>query len=307
MSNPHGAGQHFTPAELDLTDCGVENLAVVVGELVLDAASSDGAAKYPTKLPRRIRQVESQDELRGRLSMVIPDQSQPRWTVVRMVVDGDQRFYIMVDRNPLSGLCQLRQAPSAVKRDKFMAVYDEWVNVPPVGLREYFLNSVLQFCNRTASEQKTRNAVGRASSEDLSGEEKNGEENEEEDSLGVKEEDADGDARLLLACTPIAQRHVDLSLDQELGETKVDSDEGCRASLPPTGITTGSSEADPVASQRADLDDSGKLGTLEIAAIGNHENPEAGITQALYFIILLSITRIVLCIEACKTAALGKR
>lgn len=308
MSSPHGAGQHFTTAEMDTTDCGVENLAVVVGELVLDAASGDGAAKYPTKLPHRIRQVESQDELRGRLNMVTPDQSQPRWTLVRMLVDGDQRFYIMVDRNPVSGLCHLRQAPSAAKRDKFMAVYDEWVNVPPVGLREYFMNHILQFCNRTAQEQKARNAVGSASSEDLLGVEADGEEADgEEYSSGVKEEDEDGDARLLLANTPIVLRHVDLSLDRELGETKVDSNEGCRASLPPTAITTGGSEEFPMSAQRVDLDDNGKLETLENVAMENHENPEAGITQALYLIILLSVYWIALCTEACKTAALGKR
>ncbi|XWX02252.1 hypothetical protein V2A60_010287 [Cordyceps javanica] len=123
--NPTDAGVTFSEAETTLHPSDYGSHAVVVGELVPEAAQAQCMkVAFPSPEQRSLPDHESTG-LRGQLEWVTLDKKRPRCVVVRMIDASPANFYVLA-KSTENGLCHWVSSPGETRRRLFIAFYNEW-------------------------------------------------------------------------------------------------------------------------------------------------------------------------------------
>ncbi|TQV93281.1 hypothetical protein IF1G_07859 [Cordyceps javanica] len=124
--NPTGAGVTFSAAETKLHRSHYKSHALVVGELIPQAAGPQFMDFVFAATEQRSLHEPDSTGLRGRLKWVTLDNKGPRCAVVRLIDASPPNFYLLVDKGAKTGLCRLRASPGEIARRRFIAFYNEW-------------------------------------------------------------------------------------------------------------------------------------------------------------------------------------
>lgn len=129
LTNKSKAGMVWMSMETKIAGVDPEELAVVVGELMLDSPSFPRPSGYFAGQGPNSVKVGSLRDLQHAMQILAPKSGTRRWKVVAKLCQTGKtlRLALIYSRDPKTGLCRIRGLPSRFVSAPYLAYYEEWV------------------------------------------------------------------------------------------------------------------------------------------------------------------------------------